>query len=401
MELKQTPPIPDLHGATTLQVVRLAAPPRQVIAGSATRLHVWDSFFARMVFCLLAVAVPFFVIAALRPSVLARWDVGVQMLATALLIGVTAAVAQLSMRPVIAMSHAAARIEAGDLSVRVVPAGSVEMRLLGQRFNAMVERLDGMKLQLRGEVSASAARLSAVAEQLAGATMEQTTAATETSSSMEEVARGTVFLAGSVAGIAGQAAEVRLKIASSQAELKLAGEGVRALTQKVGEIENILDLIDDIADQTNLLALNAAIEAARAGEAGRGFAVVADEVRRLAERSKAAAAQIATLVEGAMAQSQATVRAAETRTQQLALWLAMLGAMAEAGSKVQAAILEQRSSVEQAVNAIEQIALNSRSVAATAQQIAAAASEQDGLAADLVWSGGEGSALGQRTARGA
>jgi methyl-accepting chemotaxis protein len=390
VELKQAPPIPDVHGATTLQVVTLAPPPRQVIAGSATRLHVWDSFFARMVFCLLAVAVPLFVIAALIPSVLARWAVGVETLATALLIGVTAVVAQVSMRPVIAMSHAAARIEGGDLSVRVVPAGSGEMRLLGQRFNAMVERLDGMKLELRGEVSASAARLSAAAEQLAGATMEQTTAATKTSSSIEEVARGTVFIAGSVAGIAGQVAEVRLKIVSSQAELKEAGEGVRALTQKVGEIEDILDLIDDIADQTNLLALNAAIEAARAGEAGRGFAVVADEVRRLAERSKAAAAQIATLVEGAMAQSQATVSAVETRTQQLALWLAMLGAMAEAGGKVQVAILEQRSSVEQAVNAIEQISLNSRSVAATAQQIAAAASEQDELAAGLAWSAGVG-----------
>ena len=106
------------------------------------------------------------------------------------------------------------------------------------------------------------------------------------------------------------------------------------LARQVGEIEGILVLIDDIADQTNLLALNAAIEAARAGEAGRGFAVVADEVRRLAERSKAAAAQIATLVDDAKAQSQATVLAVETRGHQLALWLGMMGTMAEASGRV-------------------------------------------------------------------
>jgi methyl-accepting chemotaxis protein len=273
--------------------------------------------------------------------------------------------------------------------VRVVPGGSAETRLLGQRFNAVVEQLAGTKLQLRGEVSESAARLSAVAEQLAGATMAQTTAATETSSSMEEVARGTVFIAETVSGIGRQAAEVSVKITSAQGELVAAEQGVHALTRKVGEIEDILALIDDIADQTNLLALNAAIEAARAGEAGRGFAVVADEVRRLAERSKAAAAQIAALVEAARGLSQTTVLAVETRGQQLAQWLAMMGAMAQARGLVATAIDEQRSAVEHAVDAIEQIALNSRSVAATAQKIAVAASQQDERAADLAWSTGE------------
>jgi methyl-accepting chemotaxis protein len=259
----------------------------------------------------------------------------------------------------------------------------------------MLERLSGMLVGLRGEVADSAGELATAAEQLAAVTAEQTSAASQTSATMEELSRGTLSIADTAAGVATQAGEVRASIASAQTELQAAADRVVGLARRVGEIEGILVLLNDIADQTNLLALNAAIEAARAGDSGRGFAVVADEVRRLAERSKAAAGQIATLLVGAQVESQATVTAVERRGRQMALWLDMMRTMAEASGRVQLATQAQRSSVEQAVVAVELIAERCRSVAATAQGIALAASRQGELATDLAWSATERGAQGQ------
>jgi len=113
---------------------------------------------------------------------------------------------------------------------------------------------------------------------------------------------------------------------------------------------------------------------------------VADEVRRLAERSKAAAAQIAKLVEGAQAQSGETVMALEKSVKQMERGLKMMKAITQVGGQVQLATEQQRSSTEQVVLAIEHIAAGSRSVAVTAQEIASAAALQGVLAAELAGS---------------
>jgi methyl-accepting chemotaxis protein len=126
-----------------------------------------------------------------------------------------------------------------------------------------------------------------------------------------------------------QAGELRTNIQRAQTDLQASSDRTQANAKRVGEIQKVIELLNDIADQTALLALNAAIEAARAGDAGRGFAVVADEVRRLAERSKSAAANIASLAEGAQSTSREAAAAIERRGEQLDRWMALTKTMEE------------------------------------------------------------------------
>jgi methyl-accepting chemotaxis protein len=385
VELKKPANAPAILSTRSKVRLLTIAPPAAEVAAPPGRHYetLWNSFFARMLLSLLAVALPFLIIAGLVPDLFAKWGVGPQILAIGLLVGVTALTARLMIRPLSALSQAAARAESGDLSVRVIPSGSTEARVLGHAFNSMLQQLAGIQLRVRGEVAAAASQLAQASKELAGATQEQTMAAAQTSASMEELSRSAVSIAGNVASVTNQASDIRARIAGAQTELVASAERVHALSQRVGEIEGILVLINDIADETNLLALNAAIEAARAGESGRGFAVVADEVRRLAERSKAAAAQIGTLVGGAQVGASATVTAVEDRGRQMELWLSMVVKMADASGQVQLATEDQRSAVDRAVEAMEQIAASSRSVSETAKEIALAAARQGEIAAEL------------------
>jgi methyl-accepting chemotaxis protein len=336
---------------------------------------------------------------ALAPAyAMGRMTIATMLVVTLLIVVSAILFARFTIRPITRLSQVAARAEAGDLTGRVNLSGGREMHVLGAAFNRMLQRLSGVLSRLQGEVAESATKLSAAADQLASATFEQTTAATATAASMEELSRSTTSIDVTMSRVANLSAAARSSLELAQTDLKASGDRTLALAGRVNEIEGILELINDIADQTNLLALNAAIEAARAGDAGRGFAVVADEVRRLAERSKAAAAQIAKLVEGAQAQSSETVMALEKSVQQMERGLAMMNEVTAAGGEMHAAHQEQRSSTDQVVLAIEHIAEGSRSVAVTAQEIAAAAARQGALAAELAVSGWEGTGDGDRGA---
>jgi methyl-accepting chemotaxis protein len=232
-------------------------------------------------------------------------------------------------------------------------------------------------------IRSNADQLSAAVQQLAATTAEQSSGVAQTSATMEELARAAASIAETVDHVASQAGTTRDNLEQAQYDIRASGERTIALADRVGEVGVTIALINEIADQTNLLSLNAAIEAARAGDSGRGFAVVADEVRRLAERSKASAADIAKVIEGAQSESNATVANMERSARQMQKGLSLLGEVADATARVRLTTQQQRSATEQVVVTMAQISSSSGQVSATAHQIASSADQLASLAADL------------------
>jgi uncharacterized protein YoxC len=233
------------------------------------------------------------------------------------------------------------------------------------------------------EVSTSAAQLSAASEELAATSVESTAAFSEAMATIEELSQAADAIAGSVEGVAAQSQDMRANIARAGDDIEESSLRMLALANRVEEVGVILGLINEIADQTNLLALNAAIEAARAGEGGQGFAVVAEEVRRLAERSKASAAKIATIIDSAQQETSATVMAMDKGAKQMQHAMAFMDTVADASSHGRLTAEQQRSATQQVVITFEQLTGTTKSVSATTHQIAASAVGLANLARDL------------------
>lgn len=279
-------------------------------------------------------------------------------------------------RPMIELQEVMAQVTAGNLTVQANIAARDEIGAVAGAFNQMIQTVR----ELLNEIFDASGRVAATSDQFSGNAAEVSKATQEVARAIEEVARGnseqthsindtvqavnqlsdsireitqgaerqagsvnqTANIIGLMANALNEVAEGTVAVVASADEMSTAaGQGAKAVemvvagmeqvkatvyqtagkVQELGDhsqqIGEIIQVIDDIAEQTNLLALNAAIEAARAGEHGKGFAVVADEVRKLAERSGKATKEIAELINTIQRGTAGAVEAMEAGTREV------------------------------------------------------------------------------------
>ncbi|WLS10885.1 methyl-accepting chemotaxis protein (plasmid) [Shinella sumterensis] len=261
------------------------------------------------------------------------------------------------------------QIANGDLTVTPKPLSDKDT--LGLSLESMVERLRGVvadALSAANNVSSGSQELSSSSETLSQGATEQASSAEEASASMEE-------MAANIKQNADNAAQTEKIARQSAKDAEASGEAVGRAVGAMRTIAEKISIVQEIARQTDLLALNAAVEAARAGEHGRGFAVVASEVRKLAERSQAAAAEISTL-------SGETVSVATEAGDMLTRLVPDIRKTAELISEISAACREQDIGASQINEAIQQLdkvtqqnAGASEEMSGTSEELAAQAEE--------------------------
>jgi methyl-accepting chemotaxis protein len=268
------------------------------------------------------------------------------------------------------MASVADAMAGGDLTRRVEPRSDKDA--LGNAFRGMIERLSKMIGEVRTGVatlSNGSSQVSATAQSLSEGTSAQGASVEETTSSLTE-------MTASITQNASNSRETEQIALKGTQDAEESGRAVAETVEAMKAIAQKVSIVEEIAYQTNLLALNAAIEAARAGDHGRGFGVVATEVRKLAERSQEAAKEI-----GGLAAS--SVKVAERSGQLLQELVPSIKKTKELVQEVVAASEEQTSGVNQINRAMAQVDEVTQRNASSGEELASTAEEMAAQARSL------------------
>jgi methyl-accepting chemotaxis protein len=286
-------------------------------------------------------------------------------------------------RPLSAMSEAAARVASGDLTVDIHSLGRKdEVGLLAETFAAMVARLKRQTVELSEAISvlaSSSNEIAATTAELASGTEQTAVAVSETTTTVEEVkqtANVSSQKAKHVSEIALSAAQVSQNgtrlvkdtlegIANIREQVEYIAETIVKLAEHNQAIGEIIAAVDDIAEQANLLAVNASIEASKAGEHGKGFMIVAQEIKSMSELSKQATKQVRSILNDIQKSSSAAVMATERGSK-------AVEATVRQSSGTGEAIQALASSIGEASQAVIQIAASNQQQLIGMDQVAVA-----------------------------
>ena len=322
-----------------------------------------------------------------------------------------------TMQPIQRLKEHMARVAVGDLTPSIMPAGILntdELSALEKDYQHTLNMLRPLISRIQEDaahISSSAAQISAAAAQQASGSGEQAAAITQVTVTVEELNQTAVQIAEAAASVAAAAEQALVSANRGQEAVRDSILGmamiksrvnditarILALSEQSQRISEVIDLINTIAAQTHILALNAAVESAGAGEYGERFAVVAAEVKKLAQRSVTATKEVRAIIAQIQAATAAAVMATEEGLKETDRGVAlahqsgdanddiisMVERTAQLANAISLATQQQRTASEQVVATMREVAEVTRQAAVSSQEASRAANELSTIASEL------------------